>query len=51
MGVDNEYSMSCMPQALQVCSFTPATPCLILDIDNHFENTGKYKGCVMILHD
>lgn len=47
MGVDNEYSM---PEVLQVCSFTPAIPCLILDIGDHFENTGKYRGCV-ILHD
>lgn len=50
-----EYFISCMPQALQVCSFSPNTSSLVLDIDDHFEDTGTVlsgcKGCVMILHD
>jgi len=55
IAVLSEYFISCMRQALQVCSFSPSTPSLVLDIDDHFEAIGVvlsgYKGCVMILRD
>lgn len=50
-----EYSMSCMAQELQVCDFSPATPNLVLNIDDHSEDIGTvlsgYRRCVTILHD
>lgn len=33
-----EYFISCLPQALQVCSFSPSTPSLVLDINGGFED-------------
>lgn len=33
-----EYFISCLPQALQVCSFPPSTPSLVLDVDGGFED-------------
>lgn len=47
--------MSCMAQELQVCDFSPATPNLVLNIDDHSEDIGTvlsgYRRCVTILHD
>lgn len=50
-----EYSMSCMAHELQVCNFSPATPNLVLNIDDHSDHIGMvlsgYRRSVTILRD
>lgn len=47
--------MSCMAHELQVCNFSPATPNLVLNIDDHSDHIGMvlsgYRRCMMILRD